>query len=67
MTSEVVIIKGKLKVIKEDPSDDKVLETALLGEADIIVSGDRHLLALGSYGGVRVLRARDILSFTSDR
>ncbi len=35
-------------VIRADPADDRVLEAAAAGGAEVIVSGDRHLLRLGS-------------------
>lgn len=60
LMSDIVHPEGTIDVIDDDPSDNWVLETALLGEADIIVSGDKHLLTLGSYEGVRILRARDL-------
>jgi len=47
--------KTRLHVIAEDPSDDKFLECAVEGEADYIVSGDRHLLGLGRYQGIEIL------------
>lgn len=38
-----------------DPDDDMVLGTALAAKADLIVSGDRHLLDLGgSYQNIRI-------------
>jgi putative PIN family toxin of toxin-antitoxin system len=40
--------------IEADPADDRVLEAAGEGVADAIVSGDRHLLALGSWRGIRI-------------
>ena len=60
MTSEVVFLKGGICVIKEDPTDDKVLETAIVGRAEIIVTGDRHLLSLGCYEGIRIIQAREL-------
>lgn len=38
-----------------DPSDDKFLEAAVNGRADVIVSGDRDLLALNSFQGIAIL------------
>lgn len=38
-----------------DPDDDKYLELALAASADVIVSGDRDLLALDPWRGVRIL------------
>lgn len=45
----------KLAVVANDPADDKFVEAAVAGGAEFIVSGDRHLLLLRSYQGVRVL------------
>jgi predicted nucleic acid-binding protein len=33
-------------VIEEDPEEDKILEAAVAGNADCIVSGDSHLLQI---------------------
>lgn len=41
--------------ITDDPADNRVLEAAGEGHADVIVSGDRHLLSLGTWRAVRVL------------
>lgn len=41
--------------ITDDPADNRVLEAAAAGHADVIVSGDRHLLSLGTWRAVRVL------------
>ena len=38
-----------------DPDDNRVLETAILGEAAAIVSGDKDLLVLGDYEGVAIV------------
>ncbi len=44
-------------------SDNRVLEVAVAGEADVIVTGDRrHLLALGSYVGIPILTPTDFLA-----
>jgi uncharacterized protein len=51
-----------LQVISEDPDDDRVLECAVAGRADHIVSGDRHLLALGSFRAIKILRVREFLT-----
>jgi uncharacterized protein len=41
--------------IKDDPDDDVVLATAKAAQAQLIVSGDRHLLRLGSFEGVEIV------------
>ena len=49
---EVVIPKVTLEEITEDPDDDRILECAVDGRADLIVSGDRHLRRLKSFRGI---------------
>ena len=44
-----------VSVVKADPADDRVLEAAAQGTAEVIVSGDRHLLRLGSWRDIAVL------------
>lgn len=58
---DVVRPAENLKVIEEDPADDRVLEAAAAGDADVIVAGDRHLLRLGVWEGIRVERAAAFL------
>jgi putative PIN family toxin of toxin-antitoxin system len=41
-----------------DPDDDKFLACALASHADVIVSGDKHLLKVSGFQGVQVLRPR---------
>ena len=51
-----------LRVIERDPDDDRVLECAVSGKADVIISGDRDLLDLRQYQGIPVMRVREFLS-----
>jgi putative PIN family toxin of toxin-antitoxin system len=44
------------RVVADDPDDDQVLACAAAGRANYIVSGDRHLLSLHEYLGIRILR-----------
>ncbi len=45
----------KVKVISEDPEDDKILACALKANADFVVSNDKHLLDLKEFKGIRIL------------
>ena len=42
-------------VITQDPADDKFLALAVEGKADYILSGDKHLLTLKAFRGIKVL------------
>jgi putative PIN family toxin of toxin-antitoxin system len=50
-----------LNVITADPPDNRILECAIEGKADLIVSGNRHLLKLKIYEGIPVVRPTDFL------
>jgi predicted nucleic acid-binding protein len=46
-------------IIHDDPADNRILECGIAGHADVIVSGDRHLLKLKSCKGIPVVRPID--------
>ena len=56
-----VVLDTNLFVIPADPKDEPVLACALDGQADLIVSGDQHLLTLADYRGIRILTVRQFL------
>jgi uncharacterized protein len=51
---EMVAITHSVRACR-DPRDDKFLELALNGSADIIVTGDRDLLALDPFRRIRII------------
>jgi putative PIN family toxin of toxin-antitoxin system len=51
-----------LNVVHDDPDDNRVLECASTGKADYVVSGDRHLLKIGSYEGIPIVTVRQFLN-----
>jgi len=63
--SDLVEIAGTLHVVPGDPDDDKFVECAIVAGAATIVSGDKHLLSLGSYEDVSVLSAAQFLDVCS--
>ena len=52
--------RARLRVVKDDP-DNRVLECAVAGRADLIVTGDKELLALGEYRASRIITPREYL------
>ena len=44
----------RLAIIADDP-DNRILECAVAGQADFIISGDHHLLDLKSYQGIKIV------------
>ena len=61
-TSEFVEPTFRLAVIIAKESDNRVLECAVAGEVDYIVTGDRkHLLRLGEYEGIPIISPREFV------
>jgi uncharacterized protein len=53
-------VKAVPQVIAHDPDDDHVLAVAVANWAEKIITSDkRHLLALGQYGGIDIITARE--------
>jgi putative PIN family toxin of toxin-antitoxin system len=55
-TSILVEPEIHLDVVKDDPDDNKFIECAVAGDAEIIVSSDPDLLDVGSYNGIQIVR-----------
>ena len=58
--AERIIVTAPIKACR-DPKDDKFLEVALNGEANLILTGDRDLLTLHPFRGVDILSPREYL------
>ena len=50
-----------VRVVTKDPPDNRVLECALSSRAKTIVSGDRHLLELEKFRGIKIAKPREFL------
>lgn len=50
---EVVTPRRKVQVLCDDP-DNRILECASAGRSELIVTGDREMLALGDWEGIRI-------------
>jgi putative PIN family toxin of toxin-antitoxin system len=59
--------KETVEIIKEDPDDNKVLECGLAAGADIIVSGDNHLLKLRAFKGIPIITTNAALERLGSR
>jgi len=52
-----------IKVVHEDPADDKFIECAVALKAEAIISGDKRLKAIKDYMGIKILSPGEFLSF----
>jgi hypothetical protein len=60
----LAVLVAKLPVVdaSRDPADNFLLAMAQAGEADVLVTGDKHdLLSLGSFQRTRIITARQFL------
>jgi len=50
-----------LKIIKDDPDDNMFIECAVAHKCPYIISGDRHLLSVGNYMGIKIISPAEFL------
>jgi uncharacterized protein len=62
--AELVVPRKRITVLDDEP-DNRILECALTGNADIIVTGDRAMLNLRKYQVIRILSLRQFLGQTT--
>ncbi len=58
--AELIVPRKKLAVLDDEP-DNRILECAVTGHADVIVTGDRAMLSLKKYQEIRILSLRQFL------
>jgi len=60
----LIEIVASVRVIRacRDPDDDKFLEAAVNGRADVLISGDKDLLALHPFLGIAILTPAEFLA-----
>lgn len=59
--AELVIPDLALDAVPRDPDDNRILECAVAGHADFIVTGDKDLLSLRSFDNIPIVTARQFL------
>ncbi len=59
--SEYVEVRSKIDLVKADPTDNIFLNLAIDGQADVIVSGDHHLLDLKEFSDIPITSVRKFL------
>jgi putative PIN family toxin of toxin-antitoxin system len=62
--SRIAEFVSSIQIVHEcrDPEDDKFLELALNGRADVIITGDADLLAMNPWRGIAIVSPKDYLS-----
>ena len=63
----VVRVYPAVKVVDEDPDDNKYIACAKQVKADYLVTGDRHLLDLKTYRGIRIVTPAEFLEILAEQ
>ena len=51
----------QVKAVRDDPNDDHVVSCAIAAGAEAFITGDKHLLRMSSYEGIKMLRLGEFL------
>lgn len=65
--ASIVEPREKIKAVKDDPDDDKVIECAVEGKADYIVSRDKHLLRLKEFRGIKIASPEEFVKLIAGK
>ena len=60
-SGDVTTVTSNFRVVEDDPADDAILNMAFDGGADVLVTGDRHLLELKGFKRTRILSVSEAL------
>lgn len=54
-------IRSQYKIVDSDPDDDFVINTAISGKAEYIITGDKHLLALEGFRNIQMVTVSQMI------
>ena len=58
--AELVKPGGRVKIFMDEP-DNRILECAIYGEANLLVTGDKEILQQREYKGVKIISLKEYL------
>jgi len=59
--STIVDPKQKFNIIKDDIEDNKIIECAIEGQANYIITQDNHLLKLKEFNGIKIITPKEFI------
>ncbi|MFH1290930.1 MAG: putative toxin-antitoxin system toxin component, PIN family [Nanoarchaeota archaeon] len=63
--SKIVDPQRKINIVKDDEDDNKIIECALEGICDYIITRDKHLLKLKEFEGIKIVAPEDFMKLVS--
>lgn len=61
----LIKVEPYLQVLSDEP-DNRIIEAALKAQADLIVTGDKHLLAFGRYKNIEIITLSNFIHQIKD-
>jgi len=65
--SNIVYPSKKVNVVENDPDDNMIIECAMEGNADYIITGDSDLLKIGDYAGIKIIDSNRFLRILENK
>lgn len=62
---QTVSPEESINILKDTP-DNRVLETAIEGNCEVIITGDKDMLKLGTYKRIRIITAEEFIIMTEN-
>ena len=62
----LVKTEEKIDVVKNDPSDNKIIECAVTSKSNLIVTYDKHLLGIGKFRDIEIIKPEELINRLSD-
>jgi predicted nucleic acid-binding protein len=63
--AERVEPKQRIDIVTEDPTDNRIVECAAASGSEYLVSGDKHLLKVGQYRGIKIVTSAEFLEIAA--
>jgi len=57
--------REKIPIVKEDPEDNKIIECGVCCRAEYIITGDKHLLRLKEFRGIKIVSPKEFIDILS--
>jgi len=62
MENSIIVDPKEHFFIVEDPSDNKFIDCAVAGNANYIITNDRHLLKINSFRDISIITPKEFLT-----
>jgi len=59
--ANIIEPQEKIKIVKDDPDDDKIIECAIASNSEYIITYDQHLLKIKEYRSIKIVTPEEML------